>query len=195
LVAVLWLREHASRIRIAGIALSVVGVLIIFSGSLTGDEASAAPLMGMMGNLLVFLSVIAWGMYTSLAKQFAHVDAIVLTAGVIGAGALLLLPIAMVEMQGHTWPQLSAKQWGEVLLLGGGASGLAYMFYNLALQDVDASQAGVFANLIPVVGVLSGILILKEPISMRAIIGGLVVMAGVWLTGSEREKAEPQRSA
>src|SRR4051794_39139703 len=195
LVAVLWLREHASRIRIAGIALSVVGVLIIFSGSLTGVDASAAPLMGIMGNLLVFLSVIAWGMYTSLAKRFAHVDAIVLTAGVIGAGALLLLPIAMIEMQGHAWPQLSAKQWGEVLLLGGGASGLAYMFYNLALQDVDASLAGVFANLIPVVGVLSGILILKEPISMRAIIGGLIVMAGVWLTGSEREKAQPQWSA
>jgi len=69
------------------------------------------------------------------------------------------------------------------------------MFYNLALQDVDASQAGVFANLIPVVGVLSGILILKEPISMRAIIGGLIVMAGVWLTGSERQTTQPQKGA
>jgi drug/metabolite transporter (DMT)-like permease len=192
LIAVLWIREHASRIRIAGIALSVAGVLVIFSGSLARDATSTSP---MLGNFLVFLSVIAWGLYTSLAKRYAHVDALVLTAGVIGAGALLLLPIAVVEMQSHPWPQLTSIQWAEVLLLGAGASGLAYMFYNLALQDVDASQAGVFANLIPVVGVLSGILILKEPISMRAIIGGLIVMAGVWLTGSERAKAQPQRSA
>jgi drug/metabolite transporter (DMT)-like permease len=68
------------------------------------------------------------------------------------------------------------------------------MFYNLALQSVDASLAGVFANLIPVVGVLSGIVILNEPISTRAIVGGLVVMAGVWLTGSEGAKTEPQKS-
>ena len=78
----------------------------------------------------------------------------------------------------------------QVVLLGAGASGLAYMLYNLALQDIDASQAGVFANLIPVVGVISGIVVLGEPISARAIVGGLIVMAGVWITGSERAGPE-----
>jgi drug/metabolite transporter (DMT)-like permease len=34
--------------------------------------------------------------------------------------------------------------------------------------------------------VLSGIVILDEPISLRAILGGVVVMAGVWLTSSEK---------
>jgi drug/metabolite transporter (DMT)-like permease len=191
LIAILWLRERASSIRISGIVLSVLGVLIIFSGSQASDASSPQPILG---NSLVFLSVVAWGIYTSLAKRFANVDAIVLTAGVIGAGALFLFPAALIEMRGHAWPHLSSVQWGEILLLGAGASGLAYMFYNLALQSVDASLAGVFANLIPVVGVLSGIVILNEPISTRAIVGGLVVMAGVWLTGSEGAKTEPQKS-
>ncbi|HEY5808763.1 MAG TPA: DMT family transporter [Povalibacter sp.] len=182
LVAVVWLREHASRTRIAGIVLSVIGVLVIFSGS-SGQGDASAP---MFGNLLVFLSVIAWGIYTSLAKRFAHVDAIVLTAGVIGAGALLLLPAAIVELHGRALPHLNSVQWLEVLVLGAGASGLAYMLYNLALQDVDASLAGVFANLIPVVGVISGVVVLNEPIAARAIIGGLIVMVGVWITGSEQ---------
>lgn len=181
LVAVLWLRERASRTRIAGIALSVIGVLVIFSGS-RGQGDAAAP---MFGNLMVFMSVIAWGFYTSLAKRFAHIDAMVLTAGVIGAGALLLLPAALIELHGRALPQLSGGQWLEVLVLGAGASGLAYMLYNLALQDVDASLAGVFANLIPVVGVISGVVMLNEPIALRAIIGGAIVMAGVWITGSE----------
>ncbi len=182
LVAVVWLRERASRRRVAGIALSVVGVVIIFSGSLDQNVGGGSP---MLGNLLVFASVVAWGLYTSIAKRFAYVDAIVLTAGVIGIGALLLLPIAVVEMQGHAWPDMTTRQWLEIVVLGAGASGLAYMLYNLALQDVDASLAGVFANLIPVVGVISGIVLLDEPLSTTAIIGGLVVMAGVWLTSSE----------
>jgi drug/metabolite transporter (DMT)-like permease len=46
---------------------------------------------------------------------------------------------------------------------------------------VDASEAGVYTNLIPIVGVLTGVM-LGEPLSARAIVGGLVVLAGVWLT-------------
>ena len=190
LVAMLWLGEHASRVRIAGIVLSVMGVLIIFSGSQMSDASSPLPVLG---NALVFLSVVAWGIYTSLAKRYANVDAIVLTAGVIGVGALILLPAAAIEMHGHAWPQLSSLQWGELLLLGAGASGLAYMFYNLALQDVDASLAGVFANLIPVVGVLSGMVILDDPISIRAIAGGVIVMTGVWLTSVEHRLSKDSR--
>ncbi len=182
LVAMLWLGEPATRSRLTGIALSVVGVLVIFSGS-PADRSAASP---MLGNLLVFASVIAWGIYTSCAKRCAHVDAMILTAGVIGVGGVLLLPCAAIELGGQPLPVLSGIEWIEVVLLGAGASGVAYMLYNLALQDIDASQAGVFANLIPVVGVASGIIVLGDPISVRAIIGGLVVIAGVWITGAER---------
>jgi drug/metabolite transporter (DMT)-like permease len=184
LVAVMWLRERASRARMLGIALSIIGVLVIFSGSPSAVSSEApAP---MLGNFLVFLSVVGWGIYTSFAKRLAHVDAIVLTAGVMGIGTLLLLPAAAVELQGHPMPRLATKEYLEILFLGAGASGLAYMLYNLALQDIDASQAGVFANLIPVVGVISGILVLHEPLSARAIVGGVIVMLGVWMTAEDR---------
>ena len=71
--------------------------------------------------------------------------------------------------------------------LGVGASGVAYLMYSAALKHVDASEAGVYTNLIPIVGVITGIM-LGEPLSARAIIGGLVVLVGVWLTG---ERAQP----
>lgn len=180
LVAVVWLRESAAPARLIGIALSVLGVIVIFSGSEAGSGAS----WPMLGNLLMFASVLAWGVYTSLVKRLADIDAVVLAAGVMGAGALLLLPAAAVELAGRPLPQLGLQAWLQVLFLGVGASGLAYMLYNLALQDMDASQAGVFANLIPVVGVISGILVLGEPLSMRALLGGAMVMAGVWITST-----------
>jgi drug/metabolite transporter (DMT)-like permease len=189
LVAILWLGEPATRSRAAGIGLSVIGVLVIFSGTPADHSATSA----VVGNLLVFASVIAWGIYTSYAKRCAHVDAMILTAGVIGAGALFLLPCALIELHGRPLPVLNTIEWVEVVLLGAGASGLAYMLYNLALQDIDASQAGVFANLIPVVGVASGIVVLGDPISLRAIVGGLIVIGGVWMTSAERTvRAAPQ---
>jgi len=182
LVAVVWLRESASPARLAGIALSVIGVLVIFSGSAAGGAAS----WPVLGNVLMFASALTWGVYTSLARRMADVDPVILTAGVFGAGSLMLLPIAAFELAGQPLPWLDLQAWLQVVYLGAGASGLAYLLYNLALQDVDASQAGVFANLIPVVGVITGIVMLNEPLSLQAMIGGAIVMAGVWITSSAR---------
>jgi drug/metabolite transporter (DMT)-like permease len=186
LVAVVWLRERASSLRWLGIALSVVGVMIVFSGDSIGGSSSA-----LLGNVLMFASVVCWGFYTSLAKRVAGYDAIVITVCVTGAGSLMLLPLSVYEIATVGLQPLSVMGWVGVLYLGGIASGLAYLLYNASLRYLDASEVGVYTNLIPVVGVLAGVIVLGEPLSPRAIIGGVVVMLGVWITSrSERQLPE-----
>lgn len=190
LVAVLWLRERASSLRWLGIALSVGGVLIVFSGS--GADSGQSSLLG---NLLMFASVVCWGLYTALAKRVAGFDSLVITTAVTGTGALLLLPLAgyeivMANRAGDGLPPLPLIGWAELLYLGVVASGMAYLLYNASLRHLDASEVGVYTNLIPIVGVLTGVIVLGEPLSTRAVIGGLVVMLGVWITSrSERPVA------
>lgn len=187
LVAVLWLRERATGLRWLGIAMSVAGVLIVFSGSAADNGEST-----MFGNVLIFSSVICWALYTALAKRVAGFDSLVITVAVTGTGALLLLPVAGYEIltmhaAGKGLAPLPPMGWVGVFYLGGVASGLAYLWYNASLRHLDASAVGAYTNLIPVVGVLTGVVLLGEPLSARAIIGGLVVMLGVWITSrSER---------
>ena len=179
LVAVVWLREHASALRWTGIALSMVGILIVFSGG--AAESGSASLLG---NALMFVSAVLWGIYTSMAKRVAAFDPLQVTAGIIGAGAILLLPLAAFEIAAEGMPQVDLRGWLGIAYLGAGASGLAYMLYSAALKHVDASEAGVYTNLIPIVGVIMGVM-LGEPLSLRAIAGGVVVLAGVWLTSKQ----------
>ncbi len=179
LVAVVWLREHASALRWTGIALSMVGILIVFSG---GDAQSGPS--ALLGNVLMFVSAVLWGVYTSMAKRVATYDPLQVTAGIIGAGALMLLPLAAFEVSTQGMPSVDLKGWLGMAYLGAGASGLAYMMYSAALKHVDASEAGVYTNLIPIVGVIMGVM-LGEPLSLRAIIGGIVVLLGVWLTSRQ----------
>jgi drug/metabolite transporter (DMT)-like permease len=182
LVAVVWLRERASLLRWLGIALSVSGVMIVFSGNTAGGSSSA-----LLGNLLMFASVVCWALYTSLAKRVAAFDSLVITVCVMGSGALMLLPLATYEVATAGLQPLPWLGWAGVLYLGGVASGLAYLLYNASLRHLDASEVGVYTNLIPVVGVFTGVILLGEPLSMRAIAGGVVVMLGVWVTSrSER---------
>jgi len=59
---------------------------------------------------------------------------------------------------------------------------------------LDASEAGVYTNLIPIVGVITGV-VLGEPLSLRAIIGGAVVLAGVWMTSRQPAVRQSQAEA
>ena len=176
LVAVVWLREHASALRWTGIALSMAGVMIIFSGA----DAQSAP-GSLLGNVLMFVSAVLWGVYTSMAKRVATFDPLLVTAGILGAGAVMLLPLAAFEVAAAGMPSVDLKGWLGMAYLGAGASGIAYMLYSASLKHVDASEAGVYTNLIPIVGVITGVM-LGEPLSLRAIVGGMVVLVGVWLT-------------
>jgi drug/metabolite transporter (DMT)-like permease len=178
-IAILWLREAASRARTFGIALSVIGVLIVFTG---GTQTNAAAPSPALGNLLMFASVLCWGIYTSLAKRVAQFDSIVITTLVTGIGALLLLPLAILELWKRDLPHLSAGAWLGVAYLGVLASGAGYLLYNYALKHMAASQVGVFTNIIPIVGVLTGVIALGEPLSWQAIVGGVIVMVGVGMT-------------
>jgi drug/metabolite transporter (DMT)-like permease len=187
LVAVVWLREHASALRWTGIALSMVGVLIVFSGAVAQSGTAS-----LLGNVLMFISAVLWGVYTSMAKRVSNVDPLQVTAGIIGAGAVMLLPLAAFEVAAQGMPQVNLQGWLGMAYLGAGASGLGYMLYSAALKHVDASEAGVYTNLIPIVGVVSGMM-LGEPLSLRAIIGGAVVLVGVWMTS--RQPAVSQAKA
>jgi drug/metabolite transporter (DMT)-like permease len=184
LIAVMWLRERATVTRWTGIGLTIAGVLIVFSGSAGAEGAGSV-----FGNVLMFVTTILWGIYTSLAKRVANVDPRVVTAGIAAVGAALLLPMAVVEVATEGIPRVGAMGWLGIVYLGTTASGLAYLLYNAALKHMDASHVGVYTNLIPIVGVLSGVIVLGEPLSLRAVVGGLVVLAGVWMTGKEGRRS------
>ena len=141
-------------LRWAGIALSMVGVLIVFSGS---DAQSGSA--SLLGNVLMFVSAVLWGIYTSMAKRVANYDAMQVTAGIIGAGAVLLLPLASFEVAAEGMPSVDLRGWLGMAYLGAGASGVGYMLYSSALKHVDASEAGVYTNLIPIVGVITGVML------------------------------------
>lgn len=184
LVAVVWLRERATAVRWLGIALSVGGVLIVFSGN--GADPGKSTLAG---NFLMFASVVCWALYTALAKRVANFETLVITTCVTGTGTLLLVPFSAYEIVSTGLQPLPITGWMGVLYLGGVASGLAYVLYNASLRHLDAGAVGVYTNLIPVVGVLTGVAFLGEPLSLRAIVGGAVVMLGVWIT-SRAERTE-----
>jgi drug/metabolite transporter (DMT)-like permease len=168
--------------------LAVLGVLLIVARAGPGAEARA-PLLG---NLLMIGTVVVWAVYTMLAKRAADADPIVVTAGVSFLGMLMLIPGALAEAAQVPTPPISVATWARIAYLGAFPSAASYLLYNRALRDLDASLVGIFTNLSPLIGVVSGIVFLGETITPLGIAGGVAVLAGVWIsTASEtRPRAE-----
>ena len=60
-----------------------------------------------------------------------------------------------------------------------------YLLYTYALKRLDVALTTIYLNLIPVVGVLSGYLILKESVLPIQLIGGLITLFAIVIVNFE----------
>jgi drug/metabolite transporter (DMT)-like permease len=173
--------ERQSRAVIAGIVLSSLGVVVVIAG---GVRAHVPP-SALLGDGLVLASVVAWSLYTVVAKRHAAVDAIELTTKTALAGTLLLVPAAALEWAAGLRATPTPGGWIALAYLGAISSALAYAWYGRALRALGAAQAANYINLMPVIAVAVAAVLLGERPDRAALAGGVLVLAGVAL-GSRR---------
>lgn len=183
--AVLFLKEKLDRNHLLGIFLCVIGVILVgFVGK--QDESGN----NILGNILMILSVFVWAIYTLISKSVNERDPILVVSLITFIGTALLLPAVVIELWDHKIPVLSGNAWAAVIYLGVFASALCYILYANALKTLSATQVGSFLNLDPVIGAIIAFIFLKDKITAWQIAGGLLVLAGIWLSSknSRRER-------
>ena len=190
-MAVVWLHERLPRRRILGIALATTGVALIVIRT-QSDATASNPVLG---NVLGIASVLTWSAYTILAKRMADADPIAVTTVVSVLGTVMLVPAALIENADVAITSISADGWLPIIYLGALASAASYLLYTRALRDIDASLVGTFVNLSPVLGVISGVVVLGEKITPAAIIGGAMVLAGVLIATLRPSSAKNERAS
>ena len=173
------LHERMTRSRLLGISASVVGVAIVV---LAGNAARGGG--SLVGDLLIMGAMIAWVFYTLVNKSVSgRMPDGVLLAYTMTLGTLFMLPTIPVELSMVGFGPVSVGGWLSVLFLGVGGSAAAFYCWNTALHYLDASEASTYINLVPVVTVLSAALMLGERPAPGQLVGGALVMLGVYLAG------------
>lgn len=174
------LKESLGPVRIAGIALAALGVLLVVT---KGDLASLAlGQFGAPGDLLVMISAPNWAVFSILSRRglrehpAARMMFYVMTIGWLIATLPFLAGGGLGEIS-----RLTLSGWLGVSFLGIFCSGLAYIFWYDGLQSVPASQVGAFLYLEPLVAVVVAAFVLGEAFTLPALLGGAVILLGVWL--------------
>jgi O-acetylserine/cysteine efflux transporter len=162
----------------AGVAAGMAGMCLAMDITLGG---------GLSAMLLALSSGLSWAVSNVIIKRkLAHCNNLQFTTWqmVAGAAAMLLYSLCFEHGQTH-WGTMPVVY---VLFTGIVGSAFAFVLWFHILSNTEASKASISLLLVPVVGVLSGVLVLHESLSMPTIGGILFVLAGIWLVNSTSKK-------
>jgi drug/metabolite transporter (DMT)-like permease len=173
-------KENIGRTALVGIPLSLCGVWVILS---KGDMLSLLWQGGCMGDFFILGCVVSWSAYTLIGKRaLRRMSPSFCVAWSCIFGDLMLLGPAVWQGLPQQVVSLEWAVWANIVFLGVLATGLAFYWYYQGVAAIGAGRAAVFINLVPVSGVLLGVLILGESVSLSLVVGGTLVLTGVWLT-------------
>jgi drug/metabolite transporter (DMT)-like permease len=183
LIVAFILREKLGTKRWLGIMMALVGVSIIVTKGQLLNGWQAIMHAFELGEGFMLLAVCSWVAYT-ITSRFAlkGLSAIAATTYATFFGVIFLSIGALFEIPQLTQAMFSATNIGAILYLGVLGTAVAFIWYSEGVKTIGAARTVVFTNLVPVFGVVFGALILSEPILPSMLLGGVIVITGVFLT-------------
>jgi O-acetylserine/cysteine efflux transporter len=177
LLAWLLLGERPRRSEIVGAAVAFAGMAVIGSERLAG--ASLGPF------LLVILAAVFWGSGNVLAKTAGKVD---MLAFIVWSSLAAPLPLFLLSLSVEGTAGLAAlahpgwKLVISVLVISYAGTVFGYGLWARLLAHYSAATVAPFALLVPVVGMIAGAVIFREPTRPVELLGGVLVMVGLALS-------------
>jgi drug/metabolite transporter (DMT)-like permease len=182
LLAALILKERILPIRIAGIAIALLGVILVTfnTGFTLGKGRDGINLLGCAFSLLAALS---FSIYSVVGKKIlTSNDPLVVAVLALFSGAVFL-NIFTAATVGYT--DILRAGWPTFLLmvfLGLTMIGIAYPLWFTCLKRLPASHASIYIYLTPVFAVILSLIILRERFAWLFWVGGACILGGIIIT-------------
>ena len=178
--------ELLSKTGIVGLGAGTVGVLIIMGARITGGA-------DLFGIALCFIGVAALTVATLLVRGISTSGNVLMVVGLqMLVGSAVLLPSSLLLETFHvewTWQLLTA--FAYTTLIPGLAATLIWF---LLVGRVGATRASSFHFLNPFFGVAIAALVISEALTLRDLLGVIIIMAGVFSVQIGRgNKSDPTK--
>lgn len=176
MLAIWYLKERVTIAKVAGIAISFLGVaLILRAGRFDADI--------LFGDILVILAVIAWAGYTIFGKPLiAKYGPMTTTTYALLIGTALYLPFGLIYAVKFDYAAVPVTGWLSLLYIAILTSVIAYSIWFWALGKMEASKLSIFQNLQPIIATVLSVLFFGEALGWEFYVGGAMVIAGVIVT-------------
>lgn len=185
-IARIFLGERLVAPQIGGIALCLSGLVLIL---MKGEPARLLAVEFTRGDLWIAASALSWSIYTVLLKRWSSAfDATERLTAAIGAGALVMLPITIVEATIVGPPPLDWRTFAAWLILAVVPGVAAYGAFSFTLRELGAARTALYMYLGPLYTAGLAWLVLAEQPSWYHVAGAALILPGLFLA----TRAPPQ---
>ena len=180
LLAYFLIDERLTLLQGAGIAVSLVGVVVIVT---RGDWEILRSLSIVPGDLWMFLGMLCWSLYSVIVKRKSHaLDGNVFLTGVLAIAVATLLPFYLWESASGRPVPLSGHAILAAAYVGIFPTALALLAFNRIVFVLGANRTALYNHLVPVFATLLAIAFLGERLATHHVIGASLIAAGLYLT-------------
>ncbi|MEQ9309367.1 MAG: DMT family transporter [Balneolaceae bacterium] len=180
LLSQLFTDEKLTLYKSIGIFLAFIGVTFIIVGG--KNEISFAS-DSFKGDLITLLAAISWGVYTILSRKYLRFYSTSQYSAFMSiVGVIALLLVGTPSLIHLDFSKITLVGYGGIVYSGLLSVGLAYLIWNHGISKIGAVRTAAYQNLVPVLGLLFGVLILNEPLTVFQYIGSVFVILGIILT-------------
>jgi drug/metabolite transporter (DMT)-like permease len=177
--------EAITRPVVAGISLSVTGIVLLILGS--GKELSLSG-PHLSGILLILVAQAGYGYYTVFTRNLLERYSVYqVTASLITVSTVLFLAVSAPSVAAVSWKTIPAAAWISVAYSGIFALCIGNFLWIWGTGIMGSTRASVFNNLSPVFAVATGYVLLGETFGPVQVAGAAVIFAGLWITRNRQK--------
>jgi drug/metabolite transporter (DMT)-like permease len=178
--------EALTAFKLAGMAISFSGVVLLTYGKpVAGGQAY------WFGDMVLMIEVVVFAYYTILMKEVIdQYDVVTLNTLVFGLGALMMIPFGSRALLHVNWSRIPVRAVLGLGFMTFFSCVIGYLLFAYALKGLTASRVAAFNYIEPVMATALGVWLLHDKVSMWGILGGGLILLGVYFT--ERERGEEE---
>jgi drug/metabolite transporter (DMT)-like permease len=177
IVAAVWMGDALTVRKAIGIVLGIVGVSVLVGWD--PIPVNGAVLLAVAAMLLASLSYALGATYAK--RSFSGIPPLGMAIGQLSGAVVLLLPMAVVSV-----PERAPSTVVTFSMLGLAflSTAVAYLIYFRLIENVGPTSTVTVTLLVPVFGLLFGVLLLEEPFGPGTLAGlGVILTSVVLITG------------
>ncbi len=184
ILAVVIAKEHLGWQRAIGLAVGIVGVVILTLGGAPNSEY--APNRA-LGNTLVLGALLCEALFTVIGASIAQRYHPLTVMRWTYTGSLVIwVPIIIYHVAMGIFPSVGWDAWSAVAYVAVFTSVISYFLWFWVLRSAGSSLGAVSLFIQPVVGSLIGILVLQEATSPGLYVGAACIFVALALATVQR---------
>ncbi|MFD3001727.1 DMT family transporter [Pontibacter toksunensis] len=183
LFSAILLRESVSFRKVSGIALACLGALLLIN---TSRSASAPG--NILGDLLIVMNAVSFGMYLVLVKPLMQkYKAITIVSRIFAVGAVIVVPFGWQQLLTPDYSSFPTSIWLAIVFMVLAVTILAYLLNTWALRYANPSLVGAYIYLQPVLAIVIATGFGKDVFTPQKGLYALLIFAGVYLVSRTRQ--------